>query len=125
MAVLTVRKLNFGTYAAGASPTWTGLVMTTLDTPAATGGDTFANDGRTFVVAKNASGAPRNVTFTKQIKNADGIQENVMMPVADGVTRYIGPFDQSFNDSSGRVNMAWDTVASCTYAAVSLADDAA
>jgi hypothetical protein len=121
MATLTVRTINYGTYTVAAVDTYSGLLMTALDAPAAAG-DKFLNDGRTFFMAANADADPYVITFKRYRANSDGVIQDLVMPIAAGATRMIGPFSEDFNDGNGMVNVTYDAVTTMTVAAVRLAE---
>lgn len=80
MAALTVQEI----VRAGLGPTYAG---------AGVSGDTFVNDGRTFLHVKNTNAATRDVTVDS-IENCDqGFDHNavVTVPASTG-DRMIGPF---------------------------------
>jgi len=72
-----------------------GLTTPTLATPAG-GGDTFVNDGNTFVWAKNTNGATRTITFGAVINCNQGFDHDlaVILPASTGDVM-IGPFPKS------------------------------
>jgi hypothetical protein len=121
MATLTVKKLNYGTYTAGATPTWTGLNITNpaYMTAAAAGGDKFVNDGRTFFMIENLGGTACVATF----KNDEGFIQDLVVSTAITTGRtLIGPFNTKFNDSSGMVVVTYSFVTTVWVAAISLAE---
>lgn len=88
---------------------------------ATTGGDQFYNDGRTFFEATKTSGASV-ITFARTAPNSDGIKENLSITVT-AETRRVGPFPPSlFNDSTGYVQVTYDTVTNLTVTAVRIAE---
>lgn len=66
---------------------------------AASGGDTFSNDGRCLVHVKNASGQARTVTVTSNACNY-GQAHNLTVTIPDGEDKLIGPLP---TDRFGRV----------------------
>lgn len=86
---------------------------------AAAGGDTFANDGRTFLHVKNGGGASVNVTVDS-IKQCDqGVDHDVIVAVPAGEERMIGPFPVSRFGSPATI--AYSGVTTVTVAALKLA----
>lgn len=59
---------------------------------AAAGGDTVANDGRTYITIVNSSGANRTVTFDSVQPCDQGFDHNTSLLIATGQTRRFGPF---------------------------------
>ena len=104
MAVLTV---------VDASITGASSIPTVAVTAA---GDSFANDGRTFVIIKNSSGANAYTVATTTPATAYG------QAIADGSTSVgtsasvlFGPFPTAaFNDSGGAVALAYTGTAPAT-----------
>lgn len=62
---------------------------------AAAGGDTFANDGHTILHAKNASGAPINVTVDSIRLCDQGFDHNAVVAIPAAGERVLGPFPQN------------------------------
>jgi len=90
---------------------------------ASAGGDDFPNDGRTFLHIKNA-GAQITVTIDSKIKCSQNVEHDVavIVPATTG-EKLIGPFPKNeFDDSNGRVNVAYTGVTTVTVQAVSLAE---
>jgi hypothetical protein len=112
MAALTVQNLARS-----------GLEFTTVS--AAAGGDTFANEGRTFLHIANASGADITVTFAAQVTSTTKpgfgtlTASNQAVTVTAGENRLIGFFEPAiFNNSSGAVAVSYSAVNSVTVAAI-------
>ena len=103
MAVLTVQQLT----RAGITPTYAA---------AAGGGDSFPNDGQTFVQFKNTNAAARNVTIATQV-TVDGkaVADDVInVPLTTGDVM-VGPFPPGiYNDVNGRVQLTYDAVTNLT-----------
>lgn len=82
---------------------------------AASGGDTFVEDGsgRMFVEAANGSGAPITVTFVSTAvpaTNSGVAAANLAVAVAGGASRLIGPISAGFINASTRVvSMTYST----------------
>ncbi len=123
MATLTPAKISWGTYATGATDKWGGLDISAALTSAASGGDKFKNDGRTFFRAKNGNGSIATLTFKKYRENNEGFIQDLVIDI-DATTgdRVIGPFGAEFNDGSGYVNVTYSAVTSLTVKAYSLAE---
>lgn len=86
--------------------------------------DTFANDGRTILEVINGSGGSINVTITDQRSTApagaSAFTPSVVVAVAAGVTKRIGPFPPSrFNDDSGQVTVGYSAITTVTCTLVS------
>lgn len=108
MAVLTVQKVA----QSGLAPSFGA---------AASGGDEFANGGRTMLHVKNGGGASITVTITSVKQCDQGSTHNVQVSVPAGGERVIGPFDPTrFNNSSGRVAVSYSAVTSVTVAALEI-----
>ncbi len=69
------------------------------------GGDTFTNDGKTFLSVANASGGPLTVTVDAT-KNCDqGFDHNVAVAVPDAATDYlIGPFPKAIFGGTANIS---------------------
>lgn len=85
---------------------------------AAAGGDSFANNGKTFLRVANGHAAnPRTVTFTSQLTAGavpPGTAKTDLAVVVPAMSeRWIGPFDQAaFNDpATGRVAVTYSDAA--------------
>lgn len=102
MAVLTVNEIS----RAGVSGALTA---------AAGGGDSFANDGRTYLDINNGSGGSITVTFVTQ-QTIDGLAvADLAVAVGAGVRTKVGPFPPSiYNDANGRVQVTYSGVTSLT-----------
>ena len=85
---------------------------------AAAGGDTFANDGKTFLSVANGGGGALTVTVDASKVCDQGFDHNVAVSVPAAATNYlIGPFP---TDVFGRVaNVSYSGVTSLTIQAVS------
>lgn len=85
-------------------------------------GDTFANQGLTFLLVHNASAAPITVTVASQQQCSQGHTHNLNVSVAAGVDTWIGPFDVNrFSNSSGIVSVSYSAVASLSVGAIRVA----
>lgn len=109
MAVLTVGSIS----RTGAA---TALVA------AAAGGDSFANDGRTFLHVKNGGATPINVTVPAVSRCSQGQLHDVVVAVANATEKRIGPFPPSVynNPSTGIASITYSAVTTVTVEAVSL-----
>jgi hypothetical protein len=110
MAALTVQTiLNTGilpTYAA-----------------AAAAGDSFVNNGRTFLHVKNANGGTaRTVTINSLVNCSQGFDHDLTISVTASSEKMIGPFEMSrFNNTaSSSVTATYSSEADLTVAAISL-----
>lgn len=106
MAELTVQKTALN----GLDPTYTAASAT---------GDTFVNDGRTFLHIKNADVASKTVTIDSKTPCSYGHDHDIIVTVPAGDERVAGPFpNQRFNDVDNKVNITYDAVTSLTIAAI-------
>jgi len=84
-------------------------------------GNYFINNGKTFLIVKNASASPIKVTIDSPAYCDQGFQHDVEVTVAAGAEKWIGPFPTvRFNDSSGDVQITYDAVTNVTVAVVSI-----
>jgi len=96
-----------------------GVVPATVS--AAGGGDTFVNNGKTFLKIVNGSGSPITVTVNSLVNCNQGFDHNVAVAVGAGETQYIGPFSvDRFNSAAGIASVTYSGVSSLTVAAISL-----
>ena len=90
---------------------------------AAAGGDVFANNGKTFLVARNANGAAtRTVTFAIT-QLVDGVTPaGKAVTIAASTTKVLGPFPTGiYNNTSGQVAVTYsDSAADITVQAFTL-----
>ena len=125
MAVLTVTPITLGTRTAATIPLYAGV--NSSDTPpyqaASIGGDSFANDGKTFFAVLTHGATPTTITIPCVKANDQGVTENIVSTslVGAGSFKYFGPFDvEYFNDANGRVNVSYTSVtdmAVCPFSA--------
>jgi hypothetical protein len=89
----------------------------------AAGGDTFYNNGRTFLLFKNGNGAAtRTVTIDSLANCNQGVDHNasVTIPISSAGT-VVGPFPPArWNNALGIVTMTYSTEADLTVAVVTL-----
>lgn len=110
MADLTVQSMTID----GVSPTYGA---------AAAGGDTFDNDGSTFLHVKNGGGSGVTVTLQSQVSSPPPgtVAADKQITVAASGEQMIGPVNKAaFNDASGKVNVTYSGVTSVTVAAIKL-----
>lgn len=113
MAVLTVQNLT----RAGLEATYAA---------AAALGDTYVDDksGRTFVHAKNGSGADCEVTVASTASpaaNSGQAAADLVVDITAGEERMIGPFGANFYDADGVVTLTYESETSLTIAVIKLA----
>jgi hypothetical protein len=88
---------------------------------AAEAGDSFANTGDEFIHIKNGAGDPYVVTIATPA-TVDGLavaDRTVSIPA--GEERMIGPFpSNTYNDSTGKVQLTYDGIVSVTIAIIKL-----
>lgn len=100
---------------------YAGSVAVTANAADNSNGNTFPNDGKTFLVVVNGSGGSLTVTVTGATTpdRTYGQTLTKTYTVANGATRFIGPFSQAaFNQSTGVVNVDWSTGTSVTCGVV-------
>lgn len=90
-------------------------------TAAAGGGDTFDNDGATYLHVKNGGAGAITVTINSQKPCDQGFDHDITVNVPAGGERIIGPFPRDrFNNDSGEVAVSYSGVTSVTVAAVKM-----
>lgn len=95
--------------------------LTPSFTACAGGGDTFVNDGRTFLRVKNGSGSPITVTVTPQ-QLVDGLAvtpRTVSIPATTGDVSF-GPFGPEYNDTNNIAYITYSGVTTLTIAVISM-----
>ena len=113
MAALTVQEIT----RAGVVPTYAA---------ADSEGDTFTDasrGARCMVHVKNGGGAPINVTIDSTrtfAANSGAAAADLVIAVANGAERMIGPFGPDFSTSAGLVTISYSAVTSVTVAAIRL-----
>jgi hypothetical protein len=110
MAILAVQR-----------PLITGTVISMA--AAGAGGDSFQNDGSTWLRVTNGAGSPINVTFDSPNTCDFGLgaaaAHDSVVAVANGTTVEIGPFRKNrFNDANERVQVTYSSVTTITVAAI-------
>lgn len=107
MADLTVQQVT----TAGVAPTFA---------PADVAGDSFTNDGRTFLHVKNGGASSIDVTIDSVEPCNYGYDHDQVVTVAAGEEKLIGPFSVSrYNDkTTGKVSVSYSDVTSVTVAAI-------
>jgi hypothetical protein len=108
MAALTVNQISL-----------TGL---TAPTPAAAAaaGDTFVNNGRTYLQVTNAAATALVVTINSLVACNLGSDHDIAVTVNNS-TKLIGPFPMDrFNSSAGLVSVTYSDHSTLTVAAISL-----
>ena len=85
-------------------------------------GDTFYNDGRTFLHVKNGNGAAsRTVTINSLVNCSQGHDHDIAVVVPLSSEKMIGPFPTSrFNNSSNVASVTYSDEADLTIAAIKL-----
>lgn len=101
MAALTVQQINLS-----------GVAMTANS--AAAGGDTFANDGRTYFKAINGDVSSTNITFVtpQTVSSAALAVSDLVVAVAASADKVIGPFPVETFGST--VSVTYSSVTSLT-----------
>lgn len=83
---------------------------------AASGGDTFANDGQTMLHVKNSSGAAITVTVNSVTPCDQGFDHDAVVSVPAGGERIIGPFSVARFGTT--VGVTYSGVTGLTVAAI-------
>lgn len=113
MADLTIQEISDD----GLNPTFAA---------AATGGDAYLNDERTFLVVKNGDTAGHTVTVAVQRTqfNFTGFGPvdfaNLSVSIPAGEERWIAVPPPPYNDGNGKAQVTYDAVTSMTVAAIRL-----
>lgn len=108
MALLTVQQIG----TSGLAPVFVA---------AAAGGDTFANNGRTYIHVKNASASAVTVTIDSIAPCNQGFDHNLTVSVPAAGERIIGTFDPArFNNDSSITTVTYSAATSVTVAAITL-----
>lgn len=92
--------------------------LTPAFTAATVAGDSFINDGRAFLHVKNGGVSSITVTINSVQKCSQGFDHDLILDVAAGADKIIGPFDpKRFNDETGKVVVTYSDATSVTVAA--------
>jgi hypothetical protein len=84
-------------------------------TAASSGGDSFPNTGREFVVFRNGDSSSKTVTLVFQTTVDGQSIANRTVSVPAGETFIFGPFPVNYyNDGNGRMNLTYSSVTSCS-----------
>jgi len=84
-------------------------------------GDSFVNNGKTFIHVKNGGGSSIDVTVNSVTPCDQGFDHNAIVAVPASGEKMIGPFLQTrFNSCDGKTSVTYSAVTSVTVAAVSL-----
>jgi len=90
-------------------------------TAATAAGDTFKNNGRTFIIVEDTGTTAPTVTINSLVNCSQGHDHNLSVAVQSGEMRYIGPFPKDrFNDSDGMVTVTYDDDTDVTISVFSL-----
>lgn len=109
MAALTVQNITLST---SLTPTFAAADV---------GGDSFLNNGRTFLYIRNASGSPITITVLSQVDCSQGHDHDIIITVPAGSEEMCGPFNVSrFKSVAGVVNVNYSDVTTLTIAALAL-----
>lgn len=95
------------------------IALTGLDAAVAAAagaaGDTFINNGRTFIKVTDTGTTAPVVTIASRVTCSRGSTHNVAVTVASGTERFIGPFPMDrFNDADGKVSVTYSAVTDVT-----------
>jgi hypothetical protein len=87
--------------------------------PAAVEGDSFYNDGKTFVHVKNGGAAAVTVTIDSKEPCSHGFDHDISVTIAAGADKIIGPFPKGrfTARTTGLANISYSDVTSVTVAA--------
>jgi len=85
-------------------------------------GDTFINDGKTFIYFKNADTvAARTITIASQVACNQGETHNITVTVPTESEELVGFWSQDrFNDADGELEMTYDDHTDLTIAAIKI-----
>lgn len=83
-------------------------------------GSDFLNSGRCILIVNNGGASPINVTVDSKSSCSQGFDHDIVVAVAAGAEKHIGPFPQArFNDAStGKADVTFSAVTSVTVALV-------
>lgn len=96
------------------------VVVTPAGMGAAAAGDTIATcTGKETLIVANGSGGSINVTIASHENCDQGNDHDLVIAVAAGVTRELGPFlpaSRFKNPSTGKIDVSWSATATITRA---------
>lgn len=96
-------------------------IVPTAFTPGQVEGHYYPNNGATFLLVTNGSGAPIDVTAISQLTVEGLAVADSVVAVGAGVTKLIGPFNPTiFNDENGNMTVTFSAVTSVTCSIISL-----
>jgi hypothetical protein len=111
MAELTVQKISL----TGLEPEYVA---------AASGGDTFKNNGNTYLCVKNGGGSAVTVTIDSIVLSNYGTDVDIAVSVPASEERLIGPFNKArFNNAVDIVNVTYSAITSVTVGAITFDDN--
>lgn len=112
MAALTVLEKN----------SHVGASIDAAAVSASAGGDTFRNNGKTFLYIRNAGGSTITVTLSATPTPAGlTITPPTISVAGSGVTILAGPFDPAYmNDADGNISITYSAVSSVTICPISV-----
>lgn len=108
MAALTVQEISLTTS------------LTPSFVSADAGGDTFVNNGRTFLYIKNGGGSPITATVDSLVLCSQGFDHNIDIVVPAGSEEMCGPFNESRFNTVSSASISYSDVTSVTIAAIAL-----
>ncbi len=123
LAIVLVLVMCMADLPAATELTRSGVQISGVRPTAGAASQTFANNGKMYLLVENGSIASINVTVTSQSTEDDNagsltVQDPVVA-VAAGVTKILGPWKPSlFNDADGKVTVALSAHADVTLQVV-------
>lgn len=109
MAALTVQNITLST---SLTPTFANADVA---------GDSFINNGRTFLYIRNASGSPITATVDSLVDCSQGFDHDIVITIPAGSEEMCGPFNVSrFKSTAGVVDVAYSDVTTVTIAVLAL-----
>lgn len=75
--------------------------------------------GKEYLIVNNGAGAPINVTISSHENCDQGSDHDLVIAVANGVRRILGPFlpaSRFKNPSTGKIDVAWSSTTTITRA---------
>lgn len=79
--------------------------------------------GKELLAVANGAGAPINVTISSHENCDQGSDHDLVIAVANGVTRILGPFvpaSRYANPSTGKIDVAYSSVTTITRAVIKI-----